>query len=203
MNSKTDADAPAAARRTPVLSLLLATGLGAGYIPFAPGTWGSVEGVAITFFSASFLSGSFFSAPFFSGSFLSAWWITGRASAPAPHLPLRLFGLPGAAALILLFLLGVAAASRVASYLRAEDPQCVVVDEIFGQCLTFFLAPSLNWRYLALGFILFRAFDIWKPFPVRQAESLPAGWGIMADDGLAALYAAAGLWIARAAGLPA
>jgi phosphatidylglycerophosphatase A len=183
MNSKTDAAPQPAARRTPVLSLLLATGLGAGYIPFAPGTWGSVEAVAITFFSAS--------------------WIAGGATAPWPHLPLRLFGLPGAVALILLFLMGVVASGRAASHLRVEDPQCVVVDEIFGQLITLFLAPSLNWRYLTLGFILFRAFDIWKPFPVRQAESLPAGWGIMADDGLAALYAAAGLWIARAAGLPA
>ena len=56
---------------------------------------------------------------------------------------------------------------------------------------------SLNWKYLMLGFILFRGFDIWKPFPVRQAESLPGGWGIMADDWAAAIYAAAGLWIAR------
>jgi phosphatidylglycerophosphatase A len=183
MNSKTDPAPRLAARRAPVLSLLLATGLGAGYIPFAPGTWGSVEGVAITFFSGR--------------------WIAGRANAPSQHLPLRLFGPPGAVALIFLFLIGVVAASHVASHLLVDDPQCVVVDEIFGQCLTLFLAPSLNWRYLALGFILFRAFDIWKPFPVRQAESLPVGWGIMADDGLAALYAAAGLWIARAAGIPA
>jgi len=62
------------------------------------------------------------------------------------------------------------------------------------------LAP-LNWKYLLLGFILFRVFDIWKPFPVRQAESLPGGWGIMADDWVAGVYAAIGLWLARAAGL--
>jgi phosphatidylglycerophosphatase A len=54
---------------------------------------------------------------------------------------------------------------------------------------------------LLLGFILFRIFDIWKPFPARQAESLPGGWGIMADDWVAGVYAAIGLWIARAAGL--
>jgi phosphatidylglycerophosphatase A len=52
-----------------------------------------------------------------------------------------------------------------------------------------------------LGFILFRVFDIWKVFPARQAESLPGGWGIMADDWAAAVYAGIGLWIARAAGL--
>ena len=60
---------------------------------------------------------------------------------------------------------------------------------------------SLNWKYLLLGFILFRVFDIWKPFPARQAESLPGGWGIMADDWIAGIYAALGLWIARALGL--
>jgi phosphatidylglycerophosphatase A len=59
----------------------------------------------------------------------------------------------------------------------------------------------LNWKYLLLGFLLFRAFDIWKPFPARQAESLPGGWGIMADDWVAGIYAALGLWIARMLGL--
>ncbi len=59
----------------------------------------------------------------------------------------------------------------------------------------------LSWKYLLLGFILFRLFDIWKPFPARQAESLPGGWGIMTDDWIAGIYAAIGLWIARAAGL--
>jgi len=60
---------------------------------------------------------------------------------------------------------------------------------------------SPNWKYLLLGFILFRVFDIWKPFPARQAESLPGGLGIMADDWIAGIYAALGLWIARALGL--
>jgi phosphatidylglycerophosphatase A len=60
---------------------------------------------------------------------------------------------------------------------------------------------SPNWKYLLLGFILFRVFDIWKPFPARQAESLPGGLGIMADDWIAGIYAALGLWAARAVGL--
>jgi phosphatidylglycerophosphatase A len=62
------------------------------------------------------------------------------------------------------------------------------------------MRSALNWKYLLLGFILFRVFDIWKPFPARQAESLPGGWGIMGDDWIAGVYAAIGLWIARAAG---
>ncbi len=77
-----------------------------------------------------------------------------------------------------------------------------MIDEVSGQMLTYAFALVVgNWKYLLLGFILFRILDIWKPFPARQAESLPGGWGIMADDWVAGVYAAIGLWIARAAGL--
>ena len=97
---------------------------------------------------------------------------------------------------------GVWASSRVAKHFGEKDPQYVVIDEVSGQHLTYVLALALgNWKYLLLGFILFRVFDIWKPFPARQAESLPGGWGIMADDWIAGIYAAIGLWLARAAGL--
>jgi phosphatidylglycerophosphatase A len=103
---------------------------------------------------------------------------------------------------VVIALVGVWAADRTATFLRTKDPQCVVVDEVSGQFLTYMAALShANWKYLLLGFILFRAFDIWKPFPARQAESLPGGLGIMADDWMAGIYAAIGLWIARAAGL--
>ncbi len=79
-----------------------------------------------------------------------------------------------------------------------KDPQIVVIDEVAGQLISYFgLATpktfALNWKYLLLGFILFRVFDIWKPFPARQAESLPGGLGIMADDWIAGIYAALGL----------
>jgi phosphatidylglycerophosphatase A len=122
--------------------------------------------------------------------------------------------------------LGVWSANRAAAFWRQGDPQRVVIDEVSGQHLTLLLGcgipvwwrlfqfppegealgfislrSALNWKYLLLGFILFRIFDIWKPFPARQAESLPGGWGIMADDWVAGVYAAIGLWIARAAGL--
>ncbi len=94
-------------------------------------------------------------------------------------------------------------AERVAQFTGQKDPQFVVIDEVSGQLITYLglgtAAP--NWKYLLLGFILFRAFDIWKPFPARQAESLPGGLGIMADDWIAGIYAALGLWIARAMGL--
>ena len=99
--------------------------------------------------------------------------------------------------------LGVAAASATANFLGKKDPQIVVIDEVSGQLISYFGigAGMPNWKYLLLGFILFRVFDIWKPFPARQAESLPGGLGIMADDWVAGIYAALGLWIARAAGL--
>ena len=64
-----------------------------------------------------------------------------------------------------------------------------------------FAFTVLNWKTFLLGFILFRVFDIWKPFPARQAESLPGGLGIMADDWIAGIYAALILWAVRAAGM--
>jgi len=108
----------------------------------------------------------------------------------------------GGPIVLLVALEGVWAADRTAKFLGTKDPQSVVVDEVSGQLLTYVAAMApLNWKYLLLGFILFRAFDIWKPFPARQAESLPGGLGIMADDWMAGIYAALGLWIAHAAGL--
>src|SRR6201987_2193416 len=93
-------------------------------------------------------------------------------------------------------------ATTAAGFRNVSDPQRVVIDEVSGQHMAYLLALApLNWKYLLLGFILFRVFDIWKPFPARQAESLPGGWGIMADDWVAGIYAAIGLWLARAAGL--
>jgi phosphatidylglycerophosphatase A len=104
--------------------------------------------------------------------------------------------------LLFLSAIGIYAAGKMSVESRLKDPQFVVVDEVSGQMLTYLLALApANWKYLLLGFILFRAFDIWKPFPARQAESLPGGWGIMADDWVAGTYAAIGLWIARSLGL--
>jgi phosphatidylglycerophosphatase A len=175
------ASAPADSRSKPSLAIAIATVCGIGYIPLGPGTWGSVVGIALYYFLCRQ-----------SGLALAA---VPRHILVSPPLALSLV----TAAIALL---GVWAADRTAKFLRTKDPQSVVIDEVSGQFLTYVaaLAP-LNWKYLLLGFILFRAFDIWKPFPARQAESLPGGWGIMADDWMAAIYAAIGLWIARAAGL--
>ena len=94
-------------------------------------------------------------------------------------------------------LLGVWSSSHVANFSGSKDPQFVVIDEVSGQMLAFLTGASalvwlggIRWSIFAAGFVLFRLFDIWKPWPIRKLESLPGGWGIMADDWLAGIYAA-------------
>lgn len=91
---------------------------------------------------------------------------------------------------------GIWAAGATARQAGIEDPQFVVVDEVVGQWLALAGARVLNWKSWLAAFVLFRLFDIWKPFPVRQLESLPGGWGIVADDLMAGFYAALVLFIA-------
>jgi phosphatidylglycerophosphatase A len=88
--------------------------------------------------------------------------------------------------------LGIPAATRVARASRTEDPQFVVIDEVAGQWITLLFVP-LTWKTVLAGFILFRAFDIVKPPPVRQLERLPEGTGIVVDDIAAGIYALAAL----------
>jgi phosphatidylglycerophosphatase A len=76
-----------------------------------------------------------------------------------------------------------------------KDPGFVVVDEVLGQWVTLLGALALNWKSFALAFILFRIFDIWKPWPIRNLEVLPEGLGIVADDIGAGLYGALILYI--------
>jgi phosphatidylglycerophosphatase A len=83
--------------------------------------------------------------------------------------------------------LGIPAATRVARASGLKDPQFVVIDETAGQLITLIGAP-LAWKSFLVGFILFRAFDIVKPPPVRQLERLPEGTGIVLDDVAAGLY---------------
>jgi phosphatidylglycerophosphatase A len=185
MNTKTDPAPDAEPPRKPRLSLFFATAAGAGYFPKAPGTWGSLIGIAI-YWALSKVPGQHTMDVYVHDVYyvLHPQWPVGFVLAAV------------------IALLGVFTASRVAKFTGRDDPQFVVIDEVSGQFFTylFALAP-LNWKYLLLGFILFRVFDIWKPFPARQAESLPGGWGIMADDWIAAVYAALGIWLARGLGL--
>jgi phosphatidylglycerophosphatase A len=91
-------------------------------------------------------------------------------------------------AICLISLLGVLASTNVSRNAGLEDPQYVVIDEVAGQLLTFLFIP-VNPLNLVLGTIFFRAFDMWKPFPIRRMESFKGGIGIMADDLLAGVYA--------------
>ncbi|MGA8617814.1 MAG: phosphatidylglycerophosphatase A [Candidatus Sulfotelmatobacter sp.] len=89
---------------------------------------------------------------------------------------------------VLIILLGIPAATRVARSTGIKDPQFVVIDEVAGQLVALIAVP-LTWKSFVAGFIFFRAFDILKPPPVRQLEALPQGGGIVLDDVAAGLYA--------------
>jgi len=88
----------------------------------------------------------------------------------------------------LLFFAGVAAANRLEKRFRTKDPSQVTADEVVGYLVAACaIAPSL--ATVTVTFVLFRIFDIIKPFPARRSERLPGGWGIMIDDIWAGLYA--------------
>jgi phosphatidylglycerophosphatase A len=99
------------------------------------------------------------------------------------------------AAIAGLFLVGVPICRRAAGLLRSKDPSAVVFDEIAAMPVVFLLIPFGLATSIA-GFLLFRLFDIAKPWPIRRFERLPGGWGIMADDFVAGLYAGGLLWCA-------
>ena len=96
---------------------------------------------------------------------------------------------------VAMFLVGVAACGAAARYFNRKDPGQCVIDEYLALPLIGFVVPmgGLN---LLLAFGLFRLFDIWKPWPIKQFEKIPGGWGVMADDVIAAGYAAGVLWVA-------
>lgn len=132
---------------------LLATCIGAGLAPLAPGTVGSIPGLMLFW----------------------ALWATGGAYAAA-------------AGALILAVAGTWAADRTSTAAGEEDPPIIVIDETAGQMVSLlFLAPTLP--VLGLGFVLFRLFDIIKPPPARQLERLPGGFGVMADDLAAGVYA--------------
>ena len=132
--------------------LAIATALGAGYAPTAPGTFGSAVGVLL--------------------------WMA------LPHiLWLQL------AVILVVAVVGSWSGSVAEEHFHKTDPGQVVVDEVAGMMVTLVLNPVGGWGWMLVAFLLFRAFDIAKPFPVRQFERLPGGIGIMADDLMAGIYA--------------
>jgi phosphatidylglycerophosphatase A len=108
-------------------------------------------------------------------------------------LLVHFLGLPPFCLLILalgLVPIGFWSAGIAARMLGKDDPGQVVIDEVLGQWVTLAGAIRVNWKAFVIGFLLFRLFDILKPPPVRNFESLPGGQGIVADDLMAGLYGA-------------
>ena len=88
----------------------------------------------------------------------------------------------------LFFGLGIFFGGAAERALGGVDPGPVVIDEVMGMLITFFLIP-VSWMGMLAGFLLFRATDVFKPYPANRLERLPGGVGVMADDFMAAIYA--------------
>jgi len=171
-------EVPAPRRRTPgdYIALAIAT-CGVGYLPIAPGTIGSLVGV---------------------GLYLAVWgglYQLFEANAARGRLNLLYVFTPQLAAMLLLIFIvsmaGIWAATRAEKAAQKKDPSIVVIDEVAGQMIALLSGPFWihAWWSILSAFILFRLFDIWKPYPIRRLEALESGLGIMADDLLAGVYA--------------
>jgi phosphatidylglycerophosphatase A len=124
------------------------------------------------------------------GFFPIAPGTAGSAAGVVLYLVLRHFGFPSfeLPLVVLLFGLGVWLGAAAEKALGCIDPGPVVIDEVLGMVLTLALLP-LNWFGIALGFAIFRALDVAKPYPAQRLERLPGGLGMMADDAMVAVYA--------------
>ena len=167
------------------LSLAVTT-FGVGYLPLAPGTWGSLVGVGL-YVVVSYLTNYLYV-------------IAGLTIHVNDYIPLsELFKwAPNFVAwvnaivliaLLLFTLLGIWAAGRSTELFGDLDPSKAVVDEVIGQLIVFLFVPfGIGWPFVLAGFLLFRLFDIWKPYPIDSLQVLPGGIGICADDILAGVY---------------
>jgi phosphatidylglycerophosphatase A len=135
-----------------------------GAFPYAPGTVGAAVGVGVV--------------------------------ALVHALPLGPTGARAALATLAIgiFAAGVWSAGRAEVAMGVVDPGSVVIDEAVGQIIAFLSQTTVGWKSLLGGFLLFRFFDILKPFPARRFEHLPGGWGIMTDDVVAGIYSAVALF---------
>jgi phosphatidylglycerophosphatase A len=134
------------------LALWLATVLGIGRIPFAPGTFGSIPGLLLALWLHH----------------LGLWWLE-------------------LAVIAVIFAVGIWAADVAERHYQLTDPGPVVIDEVLGMLVTVAFIP-VNGTGAVVGFVLFRIFDIIKPFPARNFERLPGGLGIMSDDLMAGVW---------------
>jgi len=168
------------------LALAIAT-CGVGYLPLAPGTWGSLVGVGLYYC----LREAYFRFKLLA---FDNHWITADAfNDDSLFRDSFLFMTLLLVAVAAISLIGTWAASRTEVLNGRKDPGIVVIDEVAGQMLTFIFLPPFFIGLapiVIIGFVAFRFFDIAKPYPARRFESLPSGLGIMADDLVAGVYAA-------------
>lgn len=157
------------------LSLAVTT-FGVGYIPGAPGTYGSAVGVLIYFFVVWLVAVASILVFGGDGKITELFWKWTTAIV--------------AVLLVLFSAVGIWASDRAILLLGDDDPSEAVVDEVIGQLITFAFVPfTFSWTLILPGFLLFRLFDIWKPYPIYQLQDLHGGLGICADDILAGVYA--------------
>jgi phosphatidylglycerophosphatase A len=153
-------------------ALAVAT-FGVGYLPLAPGTWGSMVGVAIYLLFAWLETSATTKFSGWSEAQISAWIYAFNA-----------------VILTAFCLLGIWGAGHSTKLFKQKDPSEAVVDEVMGQLITCLFIPfTFSWQLILAGFLLFRLFDIWKPYPIDALQNLPAGLGVCADDILAGVYA--------------
>ena len=144
--------------KAPLFHNFIATGFGSGYSPIAPGTAGALLAMLI-------------------------WWGYSLLFSHCISIPVLTF-----IVIVVFTFAGVWASSVVEKY-WGEDPSRVVLDEMVGTWIALLAVPEgAHWGYMLAAFVLFRFFDIVKPLGVRKMESLPSGFGIMADDILAGIY---------------
>jgi phosphatidylglycerophosphatase A len=149
------ASAAAPRSRAPLWATLVATFFGIGRLKPGPGTWASIATIVLW------------------GAVLSA--------STSSLIPVGSRTLATIVAVLIVTLIGIPASTRVVRATGIKDPQFVVIDEVAGQLVALIAVP-LSWKTFLVGLILFRVFDILKPFPIRQLERLPEGTGIMMDD---------------------
>jgi len=138
---------------------VVGTFLGVGYMKPGPGTYASVATVVI-------------------------WWGAAHGLHIGPHNLSALTFL----AMIVVTAIGIPASTKVAIEAGRKDPQFVVIDEVAGQLFAL-LALSPTWMHGLIALVLFRLFDIFKPWPIRYFEKFKGGWGIMLDDVVAGFFA--------------
>ena len=128
------------------ISEWIATCFKVGYLPLAPGTWGSIFAILV-------------------------WWVLLK------DLDLLIFGI----VIILFFFIGIIVSNIIIDQNGDNDPSHIIIDELVGQWLALWMLPDGSF-YIIVVFILFRFFDIIKPWPIRFMEQLPKGLGVMCDD---------------------